>query len=425
MANGEIVVGLDIGTTKVCVIITRRNENDILEIIGVGVRPSTGMRKGVVNNIEATIKAITDAIEDAEKMCGWQVHACWIGIGGSHIEGINSRGVVAIAGRKHGSREICKDDIIRVVDAARAVVIPLDRQIVQTIPQSYIVDDHRDIKNPLGMIGVRLETEIHIITCSATSAENLRRCVNRAGFKANSSLLLLQVLAAGQSVLTPDEKDLGVALIDIGGGTTDVMVYCEGAPYSTFSIPLGGVEVTRDISTVNGISIEVAEKIKQEEASCWKPLLEDDNDIIVQRMPGQSPLRIPCVHLYNIVKTRMEEIFELVKQKLDCISLPRPLSGGIVITGGGAMLAGTIELASSVFKTAVRLGTPIRFEKLGGLIDEYRDPCYATAIGLVLEGVKQENIETPEQKTEYPVGQERRKKGTALSWFIGRLKDIF
>ena len=397
MANEDMVVGLDIGTTKVCVVIGERNDRGILEITGVGVSPSVGMRKGVVVNIEATIKSIVEAVEAAEMMSGREVHACWTGIGGSHIEGINSRGVVAIAGQKRENREIGRDDMYRVIEAARAVVIPLDRQIIQTIPQSYIVDDHRGIKDPLGMIGVRLEAEVHIITSSATSAENLLRCVNRAGFKASKSLLLLQVLAAGRAVLTPEEQDLGVALIDLGGGTTDVLVYFDGAPYSTFTIPVGGVEVTKDISTIKSIPIETAEKIKTESACCWEPLLEQDEDILVSNVIGRPPQAIPRSHIYGIVKPRMEEIFELVKQKLDCLGLPRLLSGGVVLTGGGAALTGAVELAASIFKMPVRLGSPIRFANLGGLVDEYRDPRYATAIGLVLEGDKREGEDTPER----------------------------
>jgi cell division protein FtsA len=380
------------------VVIAERNEKNILEITGVGLRPSTGMRKGVVVNIEACIKSITEAVEAAEMMSGREISACWTGIGGSHIEGINSRGVVAIAGQKRENREISRDDMSRVIEAARAVVIPLDRQIIQTIPQSYVVDDHRGIKDPLGMIGVRLESEVHIITSSATSAENLLRCVNRAGFKANKSLLLLQVLAAGRSVLTPEEQDLGVALIDLGGGTTDVLVYYDGAPYSTFTIPVGGVEVTKDISTIKSISIEVAEKIKQESACCWEPLLEQADDILVPGMGGRPPLAIPGSHIFAIVKPRMEEIFELVKQKLDCLGLPRPLSGGVVLTGGGSMLTGAVELAGDILKMPARLGLPIRFANLGGLVDEYRAPAYATAIGLVLEGDKRERDDETERE---------------------------
>ena len=383
------IVGLDIGTTKVCAVIGERNAKGIIEITGIGTSPSSGMRKGVVVNIEATIKAITEAIEAAEVMSGQEVHRCWTGIGGSHIEGINSRGVVAITGHKRENREISREDVFRVIEAARAVVVPLDRQIIQTIPQSYIVDDHRGIKDPLGMMGVRLESEVHIITVSVTSMKNLIRCVNRAGFAANE-YMLLQVLAAGRAVLTPEERELGVALIDIGGGTTDILVYHDGAPYSTFTIPVGGFEVTKDISMIKSISVEAAEKIKCECACCWEDLLEGE-DILIQDMAGRPPMSIPRSHIYAIVKPRMQEIFELVRQKLDSINLPRPLSGGVVITGGGAALTGAVELAGDVFKMPVRLGVPIRFANLGGLVDGYCTPLHSTAIGLVLEGDSREN----------------------------------
>jgi len=382
------IVGLDIGTTKVCAVIGERNAKGVIEITGVGTSPSTGMRKGVVVNIDATIKAIGEAIEAAEMMSGQEVYSCWTGIGGSHIEGINSRGVVAITGHKRETREISVEDIDRVIEASRAVVIPLDRQIIQTIPQTYIVDDQRGIKDPLGMIGVRLESEVHIITTSATSTKNIIRCVNRAGFEANA-FLILQVLAAGTAVLTQEEQELGVALIDIGGGTTDVLVYYDGAPYSTFTIPVGGCEVTKDISMIKSISLERAEKIKREHACCWEPLLEDE-DILVEDMVGRPPMVIPSAHVYAIVKPRVEEIFDLVKQKLDCINLPRPLTGGIVITGGGSALSGTVEIAAQVFRLPVRHGLPIRFSNLGGLVNEYCTAEYATAIGLVLEGDKRE-----------------------------------
>ncbi|MCL2762288.1 MAG: cell division protein FtsA [Treponema sp.] len=423
MANDDLVVGLDLGTTKVCVVVGERNARGILEITGVGESPSTGIRKGVVVNIEATIKAIVEAIEAAEMMSGREVSACWTGIGGNHIEGINSRGVVAIAGQKRENREISKEDMGRVIEAARAVVIPLDRQIIQTIPQSYIVDDHRGIKDPLGMIGVRLESEVHIITSSATSAENLLRCVNRAGFKATNSLLLLQVLAAGRAVLTPEEQDLGVALIDLGGGTTDVLVYYDGAPYSTFTIPVGGVEVTKDISTIKSVSVEVAEKIKTESACCWEALLENAEDILVPGMGGRPPMAIPRSHIYAIVKPRMEEIFDLVKQKLDCLGLPRPLSGGIVITGGGAMLAGAVELAGEIFKMPVRMGVPIHFANLGGLVDEYRSPGYATAIGLALEGFKRETEELIEHEPLRPLLLPKRNSPNVFSRIGSWIKD--
>jgi cell division protein FtsA len=384
-----LIVGLDIGTTKVCAVIGERNEQGVLEITGVGVCPSTGLRKGVVVNIEVTLKAVASAIEAAEMMSGREVHECWTGIGGGHIEGINSRGVVAITGKKRKNREIGPEDIARVIEAAKAVAFPLDRQILEVIPQSFIVDEQKGIRDPLDMIGVRLESEVHIITCSVTSAQNLINCVNRAGFRV--AHLVFQSLAAGRSSLSQEEKDLGVALIDLGGGTTDVLVYSDGAPYSTFTIPAGGVEVTRDISIIKNISFETAEKIKIDAGCCWESLLEKDEDIIVPGVGGRPPLPIPRSQILTIITPRMEEIFKMVKEKLDKMSLTRPLGGGIVLTGGGANLTGAVELANHILKLPVRVGTPIRFSGLGGLVEEYRSPVYATAIGLILEGNDQVN----------------------------------
>jgi cell division protein FtsA len=362
-------------------VIGERNENGILEITGVGLCPSTGMRKGVVVNIEATLRSVSAAIEAAEMMSGREVHSCWTGIGGSHIDGINSRGVVAVTGKNRETREIGPEDIERVLEAARAVVIPMDRQVLEVIPQSFIVDDQRGIRDPLDMIGVRLESEVHIITCSVTSAQNLIKCVNRAGFRVNN--LILQSLAAGRSVLTREEKDMGVALIDLGGGTTEMLVYSDGAPYSTTTIPAGGAQVTGDISIIKNISLDNAERIKLEAGCCWETLLEGDDDIIVPGVGGRSPLPIPRSQILTIIKPRMEEIFKMVKEKLDKLTLSRPLGAGIVLTGGGAQMLGAAELAGNIFKLPVRVGAPL---PLGGLVEEYRSPEYAAAVGLVLEG---------------------------------------
>lgn len=422
--NEDLIVGLDIGTTKICVVIGERNGRGTIEITGVGIKPSTGMRKGVVVNIEATLKSIYDAVEEAELMSGREIHSCWTGIGGSHIEGINSRGVVAISskvsGKKRESREITQEDLDRVNEAARAVAIPPDREIIQTIPQSYIVDDHRGIKNPLDMIGVRLESEVHIITCSATSAQNLIKCINRAGFEINDALLL-QTFAAGNSVLTAEETDLGVALIDMGGGTTDVLVYYEGSPYSTFTLPVGGVDVTKDISTLAGVSIETAEKIKVDSACCWEPLLEDGEDIVVSGVGGRPPMTIRRSDIYSIVMPRIAEIFDIIKQKLECLNLPGPLGGGVVITGGGAALTGAVELAGEVIRMPTRLGMPIRSNKLGGLVDEYYTTAHATAIGLVLEGDKRGYPEIVERENSF----RPQIKPIAVPAFLTRIKSWF
>ncbi len=418
LANEGLVVGLDIGTTKVCAIIGERNENGKLEITGVGVSPSTGLRKGVVVNIESTLRSVSTAIENAEMMSGREVRSCWVGIGGSHIDGLNSRGVVAVTGRNRETREIGQDDIDRVLEAARAVVIPMDRQVLEVIPQSFIVDDQKGVRNPLDMIGVRLEAEVHIITCSVTSAQNLVKCVNRAGFRANG--LVLQSLAAGTSVLTEEEKELGVALVDLGGGTTDVMVYSQGTPFSTTTIPAGGAQVTSDISILNNLSFETAERIKLDAGCCWESMLDGDDEIIVPGVGGRAPLPIPKSHIMNIIRPRMEEIFSMVKDKLDHLSLSRPLGGGVVLTGGGSRLPGASELASYMFRLPVRVGAPL---SVGGLVEEYRSPEYATAVGLMLEGAAREGQKVADRGSDK--GIREKNQGPLLGKLADWLKKEF
>jgi len=357
------------------------NENNVLEIIGVGTCPSIGLRRGVVVNIEATLRSVSQAIEAAEMMSSRVVHEVWTGIGGNHIEGINSRGVVAVTGKNRETREIGVDDIKRVLEAAQAVLIPMDRKVLEVIPQNYIVDDQRGILDPLNMIGVRLEAEVHIITCSTTGAQNLIKCVNRAGFKVKD--LILQTLASGRSVLSQEEKELGVALVDLGGGTTNVLVYSSGAPYSIYTIPAGGTEVTRDISIIKNIPFETAEKIKLEAGCCWEPFLEEDDEIIVPGVGGRPPQAIPKSQILAIIGPRMEETFKLVKERLDKLSFSRPLGAGIVLTGGGAQLLGSAELAARVFNLPVRIGRPL---PVGGLAEDCHGPAFSTAVGLVLEG---------------------------------------
>jgi cell division protein FtsA len=411
-----LVVGLDIGSTKVCAVIGERGENGTIEITGVGLCPSTGMRKGVVVNIEATLRTVREAVEAAQMMSGRDVSSCWTGIGGSHIDGINSRGVVAVTGKDRELREIGADDIARVLEAARAVVIPMDRQVLEVIPQSYIVDDHKGIRDPLDMIGVRLEAEVHIITCSVTSAQNLINCVNRAGYYVDN--LILQSLAAGRVALTREEKEMGVALVDIGGGTTEMLVYCDGAPYSTVTIPAGGAQVTGDISIIKNISFETAERIKIEEGSCFEGMDDNDDDIIVPGVGGRAPIPIPRSQILAIIQPRMEEIFKMVKENLDKIALSRPLGAGIVLTGGGAQLPGAAELASRIFRLPVRVGSPIPGGMLsGGLVEEYRSPVYSTAIGLVLEGFERQAKQGVERGAE---GRPRKKDAPDL---LQRFRD--
>jgi cell division protein FtsA len=414
--SNNIVASLDIGSTCVRCIVCERDIDGVLQIIGAGTRPSTGLRKGVVVNIEATLRAVAAAIEDAEMMSGLEVTDCWTGIGGNHINGLNSRGVVGVSGKKRDTREreIGQEDVDRVIEAAKAVVIPTDRQILEVIPQNYKVDDQKGIRNPLDMIGVRLECDVHIITCTVTGAQNLIKCVNRAGFRVNE--LILQTLAAGRSVLTQEEMDLGVVLLDLGGGTTDALVYVDGTPYSTYTIPAGGSQVTSDISIIKNISMENAERIKIDAGCCWDELLDEDEAVIVPGVGGRPPISIPRSQILTIIKPRMEEIFKMVKQHLDTLNLPRPLGGGIVLTGGGANLTGVVELASYILKLPARIGNPIPTQDLGGLAEEYRTPSYATVVGLAMEGERRSGLETADRGFESRQGD---KKNAAL---IDKLK---
>jgi cell division protein FtsA len=413
LSNDGLYVGLDIGTTKVCAVIGERNEHGALEITGVGIAPSTGLRKGVVVNIEATLRAIAQAIEKAEVMGGREVKSCWAGIGGSYVEGYNSKGMIRVPDPEKPAREIRQDDVSRVLDSAGALLIPLDRQFLEVIPQSYIVDYQGGIKNPIDIIAVRLEALVHIITCSKTGAETLVKCINRAGFLVEN--FILQTLAAGRAVLTQEEKDLGVTLVDLGGGTTDMLVYRDGAPFFTSTIPAGGTQVTNDISVLKSISYETAERIKIDAGCCWEPLLEDDDDIIVPGIGGRRVLPIPKSHVMKIIKPRMQETFSMLKALADKLALPRPLAAGVVLTGGGAQLLGVAELASDVFGMPVRVGESLQVE---GLAAEYRSPVYAAALGLVLEGAGREGKGQAEGEGAAE-GRSREKNFTEkmLDWF--------
>jgi cell division protein FtsA len=338
-----------------------------------------------------------------------------IGIGGTHIDGLNSRGVVAVTGKGRDNREIGPDDINRVIDAAKAVVIPMDRQVIHVIPQSYIVDEQRGVKDPRNMIGVRLESEVHIITGSVTSVQNMVKCVNRALLAVDE--YMFHALAAVKSVMTEEERELGSILIDLGGGTTDVLVMADGAPLLTAVLPVGGIQVTNDISIVKGISAETAERIKLDAGCCWLPLIEDNEEVILPGVGGRPPVVIPRSEICEIVQPRMAEIFSMVNEKIASVTKSRQLSGNVVITGGGALLPGVVELASEIFNTqAVRIGIPGNF---GGLTSEYRSPDYATVLGLVLAAY--------ERRKEAPAEPEKREHSVkpVADRIRGWLKEFF
>jgi cell division protein FtsA len=385
LAGEDLIVGLDIGTTKVCVIIGGFNDNGQLEITGVGTTPSRGLRRGVVINIETTVRSIAAAVEAAEMMSGREVISVYTGIAGGHIEGINSRGVVAVTGR---GREITREDVDRVIDAAKAVVIPMDREVLHVIPQEFVVDDQGGIKNPIGMVGVRLEAEVHIITGAVTSAQNIVKCVNRAGFKVND--IVLEPLASSKAVLTQDEKELGVLLIDLGGGTTDVLLHLEGAPYHTEVLSVGGDQVTNDISIMLKTPLEAAEKIKVQAGCCYAPLVQEDEEVHIPGVGGRPPRTIMRSELVEIVQPRMSEILGMIREQIDRKGYLNILGGGVVVTGGGSLLTGTAELATEIFNLPARTGYPV---KLGGLVEEYYNPMYATGVGLVLSGAARRDVD--------------------------------
>ncbi len=410
MPSDSIIVGLDIGTTKTCAAIGEYNDQGRLEIIGVGTSLSSGLRRGVVINIEATLKSVLEAVESAEQMAGREVTGVITGIAGGHIEGINSRGVVAVTGK---GREIVKSDIDRVIEAAKAIVIPMDREVLHVIPQEFIVDDQGGVKDPLDMIGVRLEAEVHIITGSVTSAQNLVKCVNRAGFKVQD--IVLESLASSRSVLTEDEKELGVLLIDLGGGTTDILVHLEGAPYYTSVLPVGGSQVTGDLSIILKTPVDAAEKMKKDSGCCYLPLVEEEDPVIIPSVGGRPPLSIERKTVCGIIQPRMSEIFHMVKEKIDKKGYLQHLGGGVVLTGGGSLLVGAAELAQEVFGTAVRIGQP---GNLGGVQEEYQSPEFSTAVGLVQYG---------QQGNSRPRGESvvREKTAGFFSSLKGWLKNFF
>ena len=391
----DVVVGLDIGTSRIRAVIGEISDTGVFQITGVGTSASTGLRKGVVVNIENTVRAVSQAIEAAEMMSGIEVTRCMIGIGGTHLDGLNSRGVVAVTGKGRDNREIGQEDINRVIDAAKAVVIPMDRQVIHVIPQSYIVDEQRGVKDPRNMIGVRLEAEVHIITGSVTSVQNMVKCVNRASLTVDE--YMFHALSSVKSVMTEEERELGSILIDLGGGTTDVIIMADGAPLLTAVLPVGGIQVTNDVSIVKGISVETAERIKLDAGCCWLPLIEENEEVILPGIGGRPPVVIPRSEICEIIQPRMAEIFTMIRDKISPVTRSRQLSGNLIITGGGALLPGVVELASEIFNTqAVRIGIPGNF---GGLTSEYRSPDYATVLGLVLRAFERRSVAEPENRS--------------------------
>ena len=373
----DIIVGLDIGTTKICAVVGEASDGDI-NIIGIGTHPSIGLRKGVVVNIESTVDSIKKAVEEAELMAGCEISSVYAGIAGGHITGFNSRGIVAIKGS-----EITDNDVQRVIDAARAVAIPMDREVIHVLPQEFIVDDEAGIQNPVGMAGVRLEAKIHIVTGAVTSAHNIVKCANRSGLDVCD--IVLESLASGEAVLTEEEKQLGTALLDLGGGTTDLAIFsCKNIKH-TFVLALGGNNLTNDIAVGLRAPQAEAEKIKKKYGSCLSRNISDDESIEVPGMGGREPRKLPRQVLGEILEPRMEEIFELTSREIYRAGMETIIPSGVVLTGGTALLDGVPDVAESVFNLPCRLGKP---RGIKGLVDVVNNPMYATGVGLVLYGAR-------------------------------------
>jgi cell division protein FtsA len=385
----NLVVGLDIGTTKICAIVGEVKEGGRVDIIGIGSHPSRGLRKGVVVNIESTVESIKKAIEEAELMAGVEIKAVYTGIAGGHIKGFNSRGVIAVK-----DREINKADVERVIDAARAVAIPLDREVLHILPQEFIIDDQDGIKEPLGMSGVRLEAEVHIVTGAVTSVQNIIKSCQRAGLEVLD--IILEPLASGEAVLTQEEKDLGVAVADVGGGTTDVAIFLDGSIRHTAVLAIGGNHLTNDIAIgLRTPGIE-AEKIKKKYGCALTTLVMDDETIEVPSMGGRAPRVLSRQVLSEIIQPRAEEIFELVNREIRKTGYEDMIASGTVLTGGTAIMEGIPEVAENILELPVRRGKPIN---IGGLVDIVNSPMYATGVGLVLYGAKEEMSGRPRRFT--------------------------
>ncbi len=372
----NLIVGLDIGTSKVVAIVGEVMPEGKIEVIGIGSHPSRGLKKGVVVNIESTVHSIQRAVEEAELMAGCQIHSVYAGIAGSHIRSLNSHGIVAIR-----DKEVAPGDVERVIDAARAVAIPADQKILHILPQEFLIDNQEGIKEPVGMSGVRLEAKVHMVTGAVSAAQNIIKCVRRCGLEVDD--IILEQLASSYSVLTEDEKELGVCIVDIGGGTTDLAVFTEGSIRHTAVIPIAGDQVTNDIAVALRTPTQFAEEIKIKYACALTQMATADENIEVPSIGDRPPRRLARHTLAEVVEPRYEELLTLVQAELRRSGFEDLVAAGVVLTGGSSKIEGLVELAEEVFHMPVRLGVP---QYVTGLVDVVRNPIFATGVGLLLFG---------------------------------------
>ena len=414
MADNEIIAGLDLGTTKVTAIVAEQTEDGV-DVIGIGTVPANGLKKGVVVNIESTVQAIKAAIEQAETMAGVQIDAVYAGIAGSHVRGMNKEGVAAIQGR-----EVTQDHVNRVLEQAKAVPLPGDRQVIHVLPQEYIVDEQDGIKQPIGMSGVRLEARVHMVTAASASVANVIKCANRCGIEIAE--VVLQPLASSMAVLSEDEKEIGVALIDIGGGTTDIILYVDGAVVHTSVIPIGGLNLTNDVATGLRTPMAEAERIKIKYGCASTAMVDTDETIEVPSVGGRPPRSLPRSVLCEIIEPRVEEIFQAVRHVIVETGYSDMLASGAVITGGTTLLDGMPEFAEAVIGLPVRRGAATG---IGGLVDVVRSPAFSTGVGLVRYGAERFENEQAlfEDEDDY---EEVVTQGSSLGGRIGKwFRQVF
>ena len=382
MANEQSrrIVGLDIGTSKVAAVVGEQAPGGELEVIGIGSHPSNGLRKGVVVNIESTVQSIQRAVEEAELMVGGEIGSVYAGIAGSHVRGMNSHGIVAVR-----DREVYPQDVERVIDAAQAVAIPADQKLLHVLPQEYLVDSQEGVKEPLGMSGVRLEAKVHLVHCAANAVQNVEKCIERCGLVVDD--IILEQLASSYATLSDDERNLGVCLVDIGGGTTDIAVFTDGAIRHTSVIPIAGDQVTNDIAMTLRTPTPHAEEIKVKWACALTQLAKPTDTIRVPGVGDRPPRELSRQTLAEVVESRYEELFRLVQRELQRSGFEQLIASGVVLTGGAAKMEGVVELAEEVFHMPVCLAVP---SGVAGLTDIVRNPIYATGVGLLMYGWREE-----------------------------------
>lgn len=402
----NLIVGLDIGTSKVVAIVGEITPEGDVDIIGLGSHPSRGLKKGVVVNIESTVQSIQRAVEEAELMAGCQINSVYAGIAGSHIKSINSHGIVAIK-----DREVSEMDLDRVIDAARAVAIPADQRILHILPQEFIIDEQEGIREPIGMSGVRLEAKVHLVTGAVGAAQNIIKCVRRCGLEVDD--IILEQLASSYSVLTEDEKELGVCLVDIGGGTTDIAVFSEGAIKHTAVIPIAGDQVTNDIAVALRTPTKYADEIKIKYACALRQLANADETIEVPSVGDRPARKLSRQTLAEVVEPRYDELLSLVQAELRKSGFEDIIAAGIVMTGGSSKMEGVVDLAEEIFHMPVRLGSP---QYVSGLADVVSNPIHATGVGLLLFGEQHQSSGTQYFSTE---GGMKGVWGRMKNWFQG------